>query len=644
MRISILYLMLLSFGYNLKAQSMLDSLLYQYEEQIGSEKIKTGINISNYYDNDDLFESLKYAKEALAFANEFGTTDDVLTAYNRIGIVYYKFGDLAKSNEFFLIAIQVSNELEVPNLTNEGRLLNNIANNYGELAQEKLAIAYYKKSLKIKRELNDSIHFSITLNNMALTYSSLHYYDSAKMVLKEALLIDKLQRDDLSLAYTEGSLGEIYLDVGYADSAIYYLDASLIFFKKIPDSDYILAYFHQKLGEANCLSGQFKEAENHFSTALELSIKIGAKPIERDSYKGLQSVNENQGLYKKAFEYNHLFVALQDSLYKSESAQKLTAIETSYQIKNKEQEISILNAEAEIDQFKFYGAAATAFLVMILLGFLYYRYLFKEKANYILQQKNNTIQKQNKEIMDGVEYAKGIQEAILPDFSSMDSLFQSSFIYYKPAQIVSGDFYWVDKVDENILLVLADGTGHGVPGAFLSVLGSSILRQITSENRITKPDEILSALNQKVIEGLGQSKLNSTLKDGMDVGVCSYNTRTGLLTFAGAKRPLILKIKGEVRLIKGNRFSVGGSQNDSPEFNAHYFNMQKGDLLLLFTDGIIDQFGGEEDKKFLTKRLIQLLKDGEGIEGFQSNFEEEMNSWKKGRDQTDDMLLLGVQI
>ncbi len=644
MRILLMYLFFLTLGGGLKAQSVLDSLLYVYEEQIGSEKIETGINISSYYDNDDLFKSLEYANEALVFANEFGTSSDILTANNRIGIVYYKFGDLAKSNEYFLSAIQVSNELKDPNLTNESRLLNNVANNYGELNHERLAIAYYKKSLAIKRKLNDSARFSITLNNMALTYSSMHYYDSANWALTEAITVDKLLQNNLSLAYSRGSLGEIYLDEGIADSAIFYLCESLSFFEKISDSDYVLAYYHQKLGEATSLDGQHKVALDHFLLALDLSIKIGAKPIQRDCYKGLQDVTENMGLFKEAFEYTHLFLALHDTLYKEESAQKLSAIETSYQIKNKEQEISILNANAEVDQFKFYAAAATAFLVMILLGFMYYRYLFKAKANYILQQKNETIQSQNKEIMDGVEYAKGIQEAILPEFSTIESLFQSSYIYYKPAQVVSGDFYWVDKVDENIILILADGTGHGVPGAFLSVLGSSLLRQIVSENRICKPDEILTALNKKVIEGLGQSKLNSTLKDGMDVAVCVYNTGTSRLSFAGAKRPIILKTNTQVDLIKGNRFSVGGNQNVEPVFDTHYFDIKKGDSILMFTDGIIDQFGGEKDKKFLSKRLMDLMKAGKGISGVKENFEKEMNSWQNGGKQTDDMLLLGVEI
>ncbi len=644
MRILSLFLIIIVFGQGSKAQTLLDSLLYTYEEQIGSKKIETGINLSSYYDNDNLFTSLKYANEALAFAVEFGSDNDILTACNRIGIVYYKLGNLAKSNEYFLQAIEISNKLKNPDLTNESRLLNNVANNYGELKQVALAINYYKKSLVLKKQLKDSSRFSITLNNMALTYSEMDYYDSAYQALNDAIIVDNLLKDELSLAYTKGSLGEVFLSEGNADSAFVYLTESLNYFEKIPDSDYVLGYYNQKLGDAMLELNQLQKAKNYFIIALDLMVNVGAIPIQSDCYKGLQEVSEKLGEYKKALEYGSKYSSLQDSLFREESAQKLTAIETSYQIKSKEQEISILNATAEVDKFKFYVATSAALLVMILLGFMYYRYLFKAKANFILQQKNDTIQKQNKEIMDGVKYAKGIQEAILPEFSTIDSLFKSAYLYYKPTQVVSGDFYWVDKIDGNIILVLADGTGHGVPGAFLSVMGTSLLRQIITVDRNCKPDDILYELNRRVIQGLGQSKLNSTLKDGMDVAVCTYNIQKNRLAFAGAKRPIILKTNAKVELIKGSRFTIGGDQLVQPSFDIHYFDVKKGDAIILFTDGIIDQFGGENDKKFLSKRLIELLNNENGITGVENNFESEMKTWRNGNEQTDDMLLLAVEI
>ncbi|MCF6360052.1 MAG: SpoIIE family protein phosphatase [Cyclobacteriaceae bacterium] len=643
-RILCLFLLLIFASAGSIAQTQLDSLLYEYKNQIGSKKIETGIRISSYYDNDNLFKSLEYANEVLAFAQEFGTANNLLTAYNRLGIVFYKLGDLSKSNDNFLEAVRLVNQLGSDSKSIESRLMNNIANNYDELKRSRLAIKYYKKSLVLKRQMSDSARYSITLNNMALAYSNLKYYDSAYTVLRDALAIDVLLNDKVSEAYSNGSLGEVFLHEKEADSATFYLNQSLMFFTKIPDTGYVLAYYHQKLGEVGLITNQLEQAHNHFKKALNFALEVGAKPIEKDCYKGLEMVAMGLGNFEKAYEYSQLYAQLQDTLYKTESAQKLNAIETSYQIKNKEQEISILSANAQVNEYKLYAAAAIIFLVIILLGFMYYRYLFKARANQVLKQKNNTIEKQNKEIMDSVEYAKGIQEAILPEFSSIESIYNSAYLYYKPSQVVSGDFYWADEINENIILVLADGTGHGVPGAFLSVMGTSLLKQIITEDKICKPDEILKKLNNKVREGLGQSKLGSSLKDGMDVAVCTYNKRNKRLSFAGAKRPMILKKGNELEVIKGSRNSVGGALSAGSQYDIHFFDLEKGDAIVFFTDGIVDQFGGTENKKFLTKRLLNVFEKSNGINGIKLYFEEEMKEWQGSREQTDDMLLLAVEI
>jgi len=625
-------------------QSNIDSLLFEYEDQIGSKKIETGIKISSYYDNDNLFKSLEYANEILAFAQEFGTKNDLLSANNRLGIVYYKLGDLSKSNDYFLEALVLINKMQGSETSNEGRLMNNIANNYGELKQPKLAIFYYKKSLELKKKLKDSARYSITLNNMALTYSSLHYYDSAYTVLKEALLIDYLLDDKVSAAYTNGSLGEVFLDNGVRDSAFYYLRESLEFFNKMEHTDYVLAYYNQKLGETSILLTEYNDAQMYFKKGLAYAMQVGAKPIEKECYKGLENVSKHLGLFEAAYNYGQTYSALQDTLFKAESAQKLSAIETSYQIKNKEQEIYILNAQAQTDKYKFYIAIGGILLVLLLLAFLYYQYLFKTKANYLLEQKNITIERQNKEITDGVKYAQGIQEAILPEFSVINRFCNVAYLYNKPAQIVSGDFYWADRINGDVVFVIADGTGHGVPGAFLSVVGTSLLKQIISENKISEPTKVLDALHQKVIETLGQSKLNSSLKDGMDVAVCTYNKEKKQLLFAGAKRPLILKRGNRVQQVKGNRASIGGNLHITPKFETYRFDVDIGDAIILFTDGIVDQFGGEANKKYLAKHLMELVEVGEGIEHLSSHFEDDIIAWKGGNEQTDDMLLLAIEL
>ena len=644
MRYTGLFIVFFAIFFKTNAQDTLDSLLYAYENQDVTEKIYTASNISAYYGKSDLFKSLDYAKEGLALSNEFGNKNNIQNAHNRMGIVYYKLGDLSKSNEHFLEAVKISMEKQNPDLYSESKLLNNIANNYGDLKQENLAIEYYKKSLALKYSLKDSAMFSLTLNNMAITFGQLQQYDSAHFYLKKALVIDRALNDTISLAYTKGSLGEIFLEDNQPDSAIIYLEEALDYFGNVPDNEYVIAYYFSKIGLARYTKGFYPDAKNYFLRALDFASAMGAKSIQLECYKGLRDVSEKLKAFEEALAYGKKYAALQDSLFREESAQELSAIETSYQIKNREQEISVLNAQAEVDELKFYSATGIAVLVLLLLTFLFYRYQFKAKANVILQQKNNTIQKQNKEITDSVEYAKGIQEAILPSYHELSSSFKNVYLYYKPSKIVSGDFYWVDKVGSRVILVLADGTGHGVPGAFLSVLGTGILRQLISEEKICQPNQILDKLNQKVKEGLGQSRLNNTLNDGMDVAVCILDRASGELMFSGAKRSMLIKHKGTVELIKGDRSSIGGDQNQTPEFNVHAFTVTPNDAILLYSDGIIDQFGGEEGKKFLTKRLVQLLAEENGIAAFNKKFDELMTDWIGQREQLDDMLLLAVEV
>ena len=412
MRIIGLFVFLSVFSQISKAQNTLDSLLFEYENQSGVNKIDLAFEISMHYDNIDLLRSIDYAREGLAYSNEFGSKFNIQNANNRLGIVFYKIGDLEQSNNYFLKAIQMSMELNKPDLQTESKLLNNIANNYAELKQETRAIEYYKKSLITKQKILDSAYYSLTLNNLALTYGQVGMYDSAYIMLKEAQNVDKALKDSLSLAYTNGSLGEVFLGEGLVDSAIYYLEEAVAYFNKMPESEYVLAFYYQKLGDASLVINQNSEAKIYYNYALERSINIGVKPVQRDCYKGLYTIANAENDLKNALVYVTQYTALQDSIFKEESSQKLSAIETSFQIRNKEQEISILNANAQVDELKFYGATGTAFVVMILLAFMYYRYYFKVKSNYILQQKNSTIQFQNKEILDSVEYAKGIQEAI----------------------------------------------------------------------------------------------------------------------------------------------------------------------------------------------------------------------------------------
>lgn len=276
-------------------------------------------------------------------------------------------------------------------------------------------------------------------------------------------------------------------------------------------------------------------------------------------------------------------------------------------------------------------------------------YLEKEleaRTRVVMEQKAE-IELQNHEITDSINYAKRIQSSILPDINKLKEHFGDAFIIFHPRDIVSGDFYWFEKVDDDrFVLVCADSTGHGVPGAFMSMIGTTLLQDIVVRQRITKPSEILSILDKQIFSILNKNLDVGVSNDGMDIVVCEFTRGNRHLRFASAMRPVIILLNGETYYIKGNRASVGGESVSEKYFDDQEYYLNKGDLIYLFSDGLPDQFGGHEGKKMKIARLKSLINDHSHLDlGRQKEeIEKFYFAWKGDYEQVDDILLLGVRI
>ncbi|HQV00552.1 MAG TPA: SpoIIE family protein phosphatase, partial [Bacteroidia bacterium] len=268
----------------------------------------------------------------------------------------------------------------------------------------------------------------------------------------------------------------------------------------------------------------------------------------------------------------------------------------------------------------------------------------QQRTLEVVQQKAE-LEIKNKEITESLHYAKRIQAAILPPTELFTTTFADAFILYLPKDIVSGDFYAYAKKENNIIIAAADCTGHGVSGALMSMIGSSLLNQIVNEKNIIEPGHILNTLNEGIIDALKQRE--STSHDGMDIAICQLNLQTLTLRFAGANRPLWLLRNHEIISYQPNKFPIGGLQILHDEVYAeHTIALQKNDVLYLFSDGYADQFGGLHEKKLLTKNLknhileIHHLPLSQQRESLLQTF----NSWKGKLEQVDDVLVLAVKI
>jgi serine phosphatase RsbU (regulator of sigma subunit) len=265
-----------------------------------------------------------------------------------------------------------------------------------------------------------------------------------------------------------------------------------------------------------------------------------------------------------------------------------------------------------------------------------------------LEEKSRELEIRNKDVTDSINYAKKIQYAVLPHEESIYRSIPLSFIYYVPKDIVSGDFFWFHELDrDNFIIVSADCTGHGVPGAFMTVICSSLLNQIVIEDKITKPSEILSELDRRIVMTLKQEKeKTTTVQDGADLSLLKVNKVTKELIISSAKRPAVFVREKSMKDIKGNKFSIGGMRTDIKIFEEVKLDFQEDDMIYFYTDGFTDQFGGDKGKKYSSKRLKETLLSIHHlpVSEQKSKLDTIMKEWKGELDQVDDILVMGIKL
>jgi len=266
----------------------------------------------------------------------------------------------------------------------------------------------------------------------------------------------------------------------------------------------------------------------------------------------------------------------------------------------------------------------------------------EERTVELVKQKT-IVEQKNKDITDSINYAKNIQEAILPK-AGVDDMFVDSFIMYRPRDIVSGDFYWIKKDENRLLIAAADCTGHGVPGAFMSILGIAFLNEIIIKNPFIEANEILNLLRDNVIVSLHQTGKEGESKDGMDLALCVFDIKTGILQFAGANNPMYLIRNNEIKEIKPDKMPVGFHYNIQ-SFNNNYIELYPGDKVYIFSDGFADQFGGPKGKKFKYAQLKEILLNiyTKPMSEQKTILESTFDNWIGDLEQIDDILVIGVQ-
>lgn len=413
--------------------------------------------------------------------------------------------------------------------------------------------------------------------------------------------------------------------------------------KNITEQQYILIEKQQK----EILDQQEMIQENNATLSmLRGEIEEREKEIEQKS-QVLESQKSEISSQRATIEVQTREVAEQREVLRDQE-RSIAAKELS--IKEKEEEIRtqddriVLQAEAIQKQKIIISAAILALLLLFgLVYFIWRNYRNKKKANILLQSQRDQIAYQKKHITDSIQYAKKIQTAILPSMELFTDKVEH-FVLFKPRDIVSGDFYWVEELDEKLIIITADCTGHGVPGAFMSMLGVSMLNEIILNEGITRPDEIMNVLRERIIVALKQEP-NCMIKDGMDMTICVLDRTKRKLLYSGAENPLILISNGQLTQLKGDKMPVAIHEVMEP-FTLHELNLKSGDAFYTFSDGYADQFGGPKQKKFMIKNLRNQLLSIQDLPMMEQGkrLDEVFEAYRGDLDQIDDVVVIGVKV
>ncbi len=622
---------------------------------------KVQIYRSLFYLSDSLF----YAEAALKLSEKNNYTKGIAASLFTIGTYYY-------SNEKYDISLDyLIKAKKMAETAGYKKLLSSVYKYIGFIyrpTDPSTAIEYYVKSLRILEEMHDELSASYLLSAIGNVYEGTHginkeskHENAALDYYLQSLKIRERIGGDNEVASSLNETSRMYEQLGKHDIAAGLRQRGLRIAEKAESYDNIV-FLCNLIGQDFFRLHDYKNALKYHSRAYEIISKDANTNYGMMSQvvKSLASTYSALNNYKKSSEYFNLFIVCNDSVKARVNTANLTNLKHAMAAEKEKQQLLLKDSEIEkqkaiVDkQIILRNAFLFAFAVVIaLVIFIFKGYRQKQKTNRELNIYNKKIEfayKLIKEktiaITDSIHYALRIQKATLPHRRDIWAALPNSFIFYKPKDIVSGDFYWFTKKEHLVFIAALDCTGHGVPGAFMSIIGAERLNDaVQNENN---PSKILSFLNKGIKTSLRQSENIESTRDGMDIALCSIDLKSSILSYAGANRPIwiIRKNSTNIEEIKATKTAIGGLTEDDHFFETHTIQLEEGDTFYIFTDGYADQDGGEKGKKLMTKKFKQMLLGMQDItmKEQEADLEALFEKWRGKKDQLDDILIIGIRL
>jgi serine phosphatase RsbU (regulator of sigma subunit)/Tfp pilus assembly protein PilF len=502
--------------------------------------------------------------------------------------------------------------------------------------------------LKIRIKINDIGGKSACYNNMAIVYMSQNYYSKAIEFYSKSLVIDEKRNDERGIADSYNNIGVCYMDLKQYDKAISYFEKSILISKKHSMSSNI-QNATSNLGTVYRKKKQFDLAKKYLNESLSLSLKSGDIKNSAYCYQILTQIASEEKDYKNAYLYSDKYYSIEKKRIGEINIRQITALEVKHKYeKEKEieqEKLARSKAESKMNATLLISACIVLLFVLFMSFFLYRKWKQAQEQKQEIDLKNNLLNEQNLEIYQSISYAQRIQDALLPSFEKINSIFQKNRLLYLPKDIISGDFYWTFETKTHKYIAVADCTGHGVPGAMMNMICHNALNRSILEFQCTMPGEILTKTRDIIVAEL--SRKDENVNDGMDISLIAIDSTTQQLFWSGAHNDLwiLRKESKSIETINALNQPIGKHIGYS-NFETHEFFVETGDRIVLLTDGFGDQFGGPKNKKFKDSNLKKLLLENQSkslIENCEI-LEKTFFDWKKDEAQIDDVCILLIEI
>ncbi|MES2513685.1 MAG: SpoIIE family protein phosphatase [Bacteroidota bacterium] len=605
----------------------------------------------------NLKKGLEYSTQSIELAKKLHYESIYARLYNTKGAIYGDMAEVALALDQYIEGLKYAKKCNQPG--SAAALYNSLGNLYGTNEEPRKALSNYLLAIDaLAKSQPGRVPFPI-YSNLIGVYTVLQKYDSAMYYANTCIEHNIKINDREGLTSNYIALSEIYSALKNKEECLIAANKGVVLAREMGD-EYTMSHAYVQLGNALSLNGRYQDAFVAINEAIFYSKKTGDMPALELATLYLSQIYENSGDYKSSLKTFKEYTVYKDSALNNESIQQVKNAEAKFENEKKQKEIELLGekqklneAESQKKRVYLYMAVFGIVILGFVLAILYRNNVLKQKTNKNLQAFNKEINLQkdlvelkNKEITDSINYAKRIQQSILTSEHYFKKHTTDFFILFKPKDIVSGDFYWALHHENRFIVMTADCTGHGVPGAMMSMMGINFLNEIVNEKKIVSPAGILNQLRKDIIKALNPEGSMIETKDGLDCCLCSFDFANMNLKYANANNNFYIIREKEIIVSKANKMPVGAGYNSDHSFQEFEVSIQKNDLVITFTDGYADQFGGPKGKKFKYKQLEDLLFANAHLplSEIKEVLNDRIESWKGNLEQVDDICVMGIKI